>query len=132
MNKTIINFAVVILIFIGCASSETSTTNRIKRNPYFITKDEIDLSSASTAYELIYNLRNIWLRPTRIHSINFGNDVYPIVYVGGHKFGVISSLRSIPKNSIAQIEFLRPDEALTKLGPEHLGGAIIITNKFEE
>lgn len=126
MNSFYLKFIVIFIIFIGCASSETSTTNRIKKNPYFINRDEIESSIASTAYELIFDARNTWLRPSKFQSFNNSTTAYPIVYVGSHKYGELSSLKSVPTRNISEIQFLRSNDAVTRYGPGHIGGAILI------
>jgi hypothetical protein len=115
-------------MLLECASSTTTKTRSGSR--YLITSENIANSSASNALELIQQLRPEWLNPTRGPK-SFTNEeaTEPVVYVNNARYGDIDYLQNISILNIQEISFLKGDDATTRFGTGHVGGAILITLK---
>jgi len=95
-----------------------------------ITEDEVVGSMATTAYELIHNLRPNFL--TYRGETSFDRRTsrpYPNVYVDEQAFGTISVLYNIPASDISSVRLYRSWEATTKFGTGNAGGVIAISTK---
>jgi len=127
VNKIFTNLVIaIVLIFIVGCSSTANTGNRIRRDPFFISRAEIVTSIANNAFELIAEVRNTWLEGTIMRSFNFETRYYPTVYIDNNKYGTLRALRSISLDKIIEIEFLRPTDAISRYGADHSGGAIFV------
>ena len=99
-------------------------------NPQLITEEEVDASVATTAFELIKNLRPSFL--TYRGETSFDRRTsrpFPNVYVDDQVFGPISILQSIPASDVSSIRLYRSAEAVTKFGTGNAGGVIAISTR---
>jgi len=102
----------------------------LRPDPQLITEDEVVASLATTAYELIRNLRPNFL--TYRGETSFDRRTsrpYPNVYVDDQAFGAISILNSIPASDVSSIRLYRSWEAMTKFGTGNAGGVIAISTR---
>ena len=102
----------------------------LRPDPQLITEDEVVASLATTAYELIRNLRPNFL--TYRGETSFDRRTsrpYPNVYVDDQAFGAISILNSIPASYVSSIRLYRSWEAMTKFGTGNAGGVIAISTR---
>lgn len=81
----------------------------------------------STAYEVVQNLRPLWLR--KRGRTSFTNEADIAVYVDGSRYGVPNDLRSISVIAIESMRFLTPSEATNRYGTGHTHGAIMVNTK---
>jgi hypothetical protein len=99
-------------------------------NPQLITEDEVVASAATTAFELIRNLRPSFLSYRGETSLDRRTSrPYPNVYVDDQPFGAISILQSIPASDISTVRLYRSWEAMTKFGTGNAGGVIAISTR---
>ena len=95
-----------------------------------ITRDEIDASGATNAFEVIRKLRANFLAYRGETSLDPAKSrPYPTVYLDGQEFGSIETLRTIPASQISSIRLLRSSELTTKYGAANTGGVIAITTR---
>jgi hypothetical protein len=104
-----------------------------KPDPQLITEEEVDASlGATTAYELIHNLRPNFLSYRGETSFDRTTSrPYPNVYVDDQPFGTVSILQSIPASDVSSIRLYRSGEAMTKYGTGNAGGVIAINTRHE-
>ena len=112
----------------ACSSPRLAPDRR--SNPQLITEDEVVASVATTAYELIHNLRPNFL--TYRGETSFDRRTsrpYPNVYVDDQPFGTVSILHSIPSSDVSSVRLYRAPEAMTKFGTGNAGGVIAISTR---
>ncbi len=112
--------ALLLILLWACAS--TTGTNSARQSPNTLTADEIAASTARSAFEAVDLLRPQWLR-TR------GGPYLPAVYLDNTKYGEIEALRNIPAANIAEMQYLSSNDATTRYGTGHVGGAILVKTK---
>lgn len=112
------------------AQDTTKPDPKIRRNPDLISSQEIEAASDAmrTAYDVVKQLRPIWLTARGQSSIRLRTPE-PQVYVGGAHRGGVASLGDIARSSIRQIEHLRGQDATNRYGTGHESGAILVTLK---
>ena len=99
-------------------------------DPQLITEEEVVASLATTAYELIHNLRPNFL--TYRGETSFDRRTsrpYPNVYVDEQAFGTISVLQFIPASDVSSVRLYRSWEAMTRFGTGNAGGVIAISTR---
>ncbi|HEY5022716.1 MAG TPA: TonB-dependent receptor plug domain-containing protein [Gemmatimonadaceae bacterium] len=102
----------------------------LRPNPQLITEEEVVASLATTAYELIHNLRPNFLSYRGETSFDKRTSTpYPNVYVDDQPFGTVSILQSIPASDVSTIRLYRSGEAMTKYGTGNAGGVIAIITR---
>jgi hypothetical protein len=84
---------------------------------------------ATTAHELIHNLRSNFLTYRGETSFDRTSRPYPNVYVDDQPFGTVSILQSIPASDVSSIRLYRSGEAMTKYGTGNAGGLIAISTR---
>lgn len=89
-----------------------------------IGRDEIDTSPAANAYELVYQVRPMWLRGRGSPNLRGGAPVLPIVYIAHVRQGSVESLRGIATNGLLELRYLDATTATTRYGDGHSGGVI--------
>lgn len=109
------------------------------RDRSVLTREEIALSGANNAYELIQSLRGEWLRSQR--GVNQWSEsargtvtreeaaITPgaprtLVYMNTTRLGGIETLRDISLFELQRVEFIGPQEATTRYGTGHEHGVI--------
>ncbi len=120
---------VLVLVLVSACTSARGMRPR-GPDPQLITEDEVVGSMATTAYELIHNLRPNFL--TYRGETSFDRRTsrpYPNVYVDEQAFGTISVLYNIPASDISSVRLYRSWEATTKFGTGNAGGVIAISTK---
>ncbi len=110
----------------GGPKSGSSTTDRI-------TRTDIDGSTASSAYDLVSQLRPNWLRPPNL-TMSGATVRTPIVlvYLDGVRLGGLNELRTLSVSSVRSLEYLNATRAATvvgNIGSEPVGAAIMVSTK---
>jgi TonB-dependent Receptor Plug Domain len=115
----------------ACSSQRLALDPR--PDPQLITEEEVVASlGATTAYELIHNLRPNFLSYRGETSFDKRTSTpYPNVYVDDQPFGSVSILQSIPASDVSSIRLYRSGEAMTKYGTGNAGGVIAISTRHE-
>ncbi|HEX9129358.1 MAG TPA: hypothetical protein VF850_09365 [Gemmatimonadaceae bacterium] len=113
---------------LACAASRVGPGRG--RDPQLITEEEVVASLATTAYEVIHNLRPNFLSYRGETSFDKNTSrPYPNVYVDDQPYGPVSILRSIPASDVSSIRLYRSWEATTKFGSGNAGGVIAISTR---
>lgn len=114
----------------ACASSGATPGNTSSSLPDRITASEIAPTGASTAYDLIRQLRPRWLQANNTGRLNGVMSQVTLVYLDGHKVGDLDTLRTISSTGIQSMQYLdavRAATVLTDAGSDPIAGAIMIT-----
>ena len=123
-------FLSVLLMASAVACSPHRRAMGPSRDSQFITADEIDASSGTTAYEVINQLRPNFLSYRGETSFDKRTSrPYPNVYVDDQPFGQVSILRSIPAADLLTVRLYRSSEAMTRYGPGNASGVIAIVTR---
>jgi hypothetical protein len=123
MNRTILSFSLILglgLLLAACAPAGGDAT-RSARGP--ITAAEIaDAGITTTALDAVQRVRPQWMHTRGGQQVR--------VYLDGNRFGNdIRSLAGIPAGNVHRIEQLSPQQATTRWGGGHLGGAIHVETR---
>ena len=111
----------LVLALSACASAGGSGTRPAGSTPDRIVQEELATVSDLDAYDAVQRLRPSWLR-TR------ANTPPPVLYINGSRYGNdLSGLRSLQARAIQQLERVSAQDATTRYGTGHLGGAVLVT-----
>lgn len=114
---------------VACASSaglagEEAPSSR--RDSDRIHAEELSVTSAGNAFDVVQALRPTWLR-SRPGARSFGGGGSVRVYMDGVSMGGVAALRNIPRDGIISLEYLDPAEATQRWGTGHGAGAILVS-----
>jgi hypothetical protein len=124
-------YLVAVAAIIGCASasgtSGPSSTLAVPRKADFLTAGEIVAANAdvTTAYDALARLRPNWLNAHGVSSLTTGATDYAIVYVDGHRYGDLDSLRNIQAYQVASIRYYDVTQAGATFGLRGGTGGVI-------
>lgn len=84
----------------------------------------------TTLHETIARLRPVYLHPRQVRSTSIPHaGVLPVVFINGNFFGPAEALRSIPVSQVAEVQFIRPVQAMHRYGPDYGAGIISVRLK---
>ncbi len=118
----------LVLTLVGCASS-TARGAREARDPYRITFEELRTGPRSNALDVVQTLRPRWLQVRGPTSFEASRENPVMVYVDGVRVGGPAQLRLVPVSTIESLQYLTPTEASSRLGLDHMNGAILIVTR---
>jgi hypothetical protein len=99
-------------------------------DPDVITREEIEESTAATAYDLVLNLRSQWLRTRGISTLAQAAGAEDIVvYMDNARLGSRDAMRRVPLGAVQYLQFFSAREATHRWGAGHLHGAILISTQ---
>lgn len=125
MARTVVRLALLTFL-IGCGAMSGPR----RGSSEVLTREEIRTSSATTAYELLQQLRPQFLRSRGAMGVQDPRPVYPIVYLNDIRHGSLDILRSIGVEEILDVRFIGAADATTRWGTGHAGGVILIRTGF--
>lgn len=106
-------------VIAGCAGpAATAGEGTPRAARYVISREQIEASGSTNAFDVIESVRPQWLGGHR------GGATLPVVYLDGIRFGELESLRTIGTTDVAEIRYIDPREASRRFGAGHSGGAI--------
>jgi hypothetical protein len=73
-------------------------------------------ADAATLYDAIARLRPNWLAVHGVSSLKAGGSDYAIVYVDGHRYGDLDSLRNLQAYQVANVRYYDVTEAGATFG----------------
>jgi len=117
----ILAFCATLLIAGACVMGGRVTPQ--SRASAVIGRDEIDVSTATNAYELVYQVRPNWLRGRGPQNLR-GTPVLPVVYVAHVRQGSVEVLRGLATNTLLELRYVDATTATTRYGEGHGGGVI--------
>jgi len=93
---------------------------------YHITPEALDAIRGNTQnlHQAIQQLRPIWLQS---RGATAQQQLLPLVYVDGIRYGELESLRQIPISDVREVELIPARDATTQYGTGHAGGIVAVT-----
>jgi hypothetical protein len=137
--------AAIFATLAACASSGAGTG--LRTEPDQITAAEVTASGTTNAWDLISRLRPNWLRQRGTASIgastgavsetnpvsaNGSNNQVIVVYLDGHRFVDVATLRTLSTSGLKSLRWLDAASAqatLTDIGTDPIAGAIVISSR---
>ena len=124
--------ALILLLFVAAMSSCVSAGAPPSRlgDPDFILREEIEESTAATAYDLVLNNRSQWLRLRGVSTLKQaagGEDIAE--YMDHARLGFRDAMRRVPLGNVQYLQFFTAREATQRWGGGHLHGAILISTQ---
>lgn len=124
-SKRMVLGAVALVIGLtGCASAGGGGTSGPRSSPTRLVLEDLQDEAVMQldAYQAIQRLRPRWLQ-TR-------GTTNPMLYVDGVQRGTnLGELRSIRVADVQQMQYLSANDASTRFGTGHGGGAILLTTR---
>lgn len=114
---------------LGIAACATGSGRSAPAPRDVLLADEIQGTSAVTAYDAVRQLRPEWLRRRGRSSIQNPRAEVLVVYLDGVRFGGPEALRTITIGGVREIRYLDANDATTRFGTGHAGGALLIQTK---
>jgi len=115
-----------IMSILACSTTRETHVNKSRYSRDYIYFEEIFVSRAADAYDLIRNSHPHWLQ-LQLREAN--STSYPVVYLDGFRYGDVPVLRTIAPKDISEIQFFNSADAFIRFGPDHQGGVILVTTK---
>jgi hypothetical protein len=117
----------VMLALVGACVSPGATQAAYTgpRDRNLLTEEEIVATKATDAFRVVRAARPAWLLP----KIAGSRRLTPEVYVDGSRAGGVNSLSQYSAGIVHEIKYLTADEATTRFGTGHGGGAILVALK---
>ena len=98
-------------------------------DPDVLTRDEIDDSSARTAYELVQSLRPQWLITRGQRSLQQPAEASIVIYLDNARLGAPDSMQGVALGAVRYLRFFSAPEATLRWGGGHVYGAILISTQ---
>jgi len=112
----------------SCASAGAPASRH--GDPAVITREEIEESTAATAYDLVLNLRPQWLRTRGISTLaQAAGEEDIVIYMDNARLGSRDAMRQVPLGAVQYLRFFTAREATQRWGAGHLHGAILISTQ---
>ena len=122
---------VTILLLAASAACTHRPTGSGNANTSIITRQEIEQSRATNAYDVISRLRGRYLNARGRNSIHLDPQTYPVVFLNDQEYGTLSVLRNISSDGIEQIRYYTGTEAAARFGAQYGGGVIQLISRTE-
>ena len=113
--------AAAIVVSLACA---TNRTRGLAYNPNLITQHEIESIKVADAYGIVERLRPEFFRVRGHTSIVGKMSDYANVYLGGHLYGDVNSLKTITYEQVREIRYWNANDASLKFGMANSKGVI--------
>lgn len=111
------------------AGGSGASPGRSVRN--VITQAEIDSSDASSVYDLIMRTRGDFLKDRGTTSLKTNQHARAVVFLNDQEYGILETMRNIPRNRIAEIRYYPGIEAVAKYGSQYGGGVVLLVSRVE-
>ena len=120
-RATLLAFALAIGLA-GCASTGGTGESGPRSTPNRLVAADMQGLEQMDALQVIQRLRPRWLQTRSGDS--------PVVYVDGARRGSgLGDLRGLRSADIQQMEYMSANDASTRFGTGHTGGAIMVTTR---
>ena len=126
--RRIVPILVLAASAVACTLRPTGSGNA---NTSIITRQEIEQSRATNAYDVISRLRGRYLNSRGKNSIHLDPQTYPVVFLNDQEYGTLSVLRNISSDGIEQIRYYTGPEAVTRFGAQYGAGVIQLVSRSD-
>ena len=114
------------VLLAACGTAPTQRAG-VRQDQRVLTAEDLEGSGFNDAFSAVQALRPHWLSTRGTSSIN--QPQFIKVYLDNNLLGGTESLRTIPVNTIARMEYLDGLEASNRWGLDHGLGAIMVTTR---
>lgn len=122
--------ALPLLITAVCSCASPGGSPSPLGDPDVITREEIEESTAATAYDLVLNERPQWLRTRGISTLaQAAGQEDIVVYLNNARLGFRDAMRRVSLGAVQYLQFFDAREATYRWGAGHLHGAILISTQ---
>lgn len=97
------------------------------RDPNVVTGEELVATHVLNLYDALSQVRPQYLRDRGYISIASAARAVPVVYVDELYMGQLDFLRSMSTGDVAEVRRISAEEATTRWGTGHPGGALLVT-----
>ena len=118
-----------VLAVAACHQPVAGAPGSASRN--VITREEIDASDANNVYELITRLRGEYLNDRGKISIKSNTHSRAVVFLNDQEYGILETMRNIPKNRIAEVRYYSGIDAVARFGSQYGGGVVLLVSRVE-
>lgn len=122
MRSGLLMLSLVCSVYVACSGNRDGTSSLRDRN--LITAEEISAARGTNAWDIVEELRPVFLQARGPRSVRLATSDLPVVYLDGVRMGPASELRTIAAISITSIRFLSAADATTRWGTGHSAGVI--------
>jgi hypothetical protein len=119
----------ILMIAAGVACASAGTGTGTSHNSDIITAEQVAATHESNAYDVINQVRPLWLKSRGQTSINTGSSPYATVFVDGQYFGDLASLRQIIAPQIKEVRYFNGPSAVTRYGMQYGTGVIEVSTR---
>ena len=119
----------------ACASRGADGANRSVTSRQLLTKEQLEATYATNAYDAVQRLRSQWLQlrgstqmPTQPGGMQTQQNPV-LVYLDGQRMGTVDHLRAIEIAAVEYIRYFPPAEASARWGFNHGGGVIFVSTR---
>lgn len=118
----------VALIAAACATTGSQDASRGGDRDRLTAEQVRELAPQfDTAYDLVRNVRPLWLRIRGATSPTTDGAI--ALYVDGARYGTSEDLRRISVTAVESMRYLSPSDATNRYGTGHVHGAILVTTR---
>jgi hypothetical protein len=112
-------YLIAVAAILGCAPASGTSGALPARQATLLTAEEMTAANAdvATLYDAISRLRPSWLT-SRGTTFNPRANEFPVVFVDGHLYGELDSLRNIYASQVAAVRYYSSTEAGGKFGSQ--------------
>ncbi len=120
---------VLALALLAAGACATTSSGGSGRSPSVLLADELQELNVDNAYQAVERARPQWLNSRASPTPANPDGAEPVVYVDGIRAGGLGELRRVRVVSIVRIEYMRANDATSRFGTNHQGGAILVTTR---
>jgi len=120
---------VLLLLALAAACSTNAAGTRASRSDT-ITVDDLRAANSTNLYDAVRTIRPNWLRARSPNS--FQNQGQVQVYFDDTRVGGVESLRNLPMQGIAYLQWFDPITASARWGLDHEQGAIVVSTRPQQ
>ena len=115
----------------ACTSAGTRTGRTAPgHDQYLITAEELAAANVSNLYDVIVQLRPMWLsRRIPMTDVRAGSQSPYAVYLDRVSLGGLDALRSIPLANVATVRFLAANQAMGDFRQDRMLGTIQVVTR---
>jgi hypothetical protein len=129
MKRTASFLMLLVAAALGACAPAGETASSPRSHANRLTIEDIERNQYLSAYDMIQALRPNWLRGRGQQSFMNPTAGQVMVYVDGSRMGGPDTLRQLRADDVQEVQFLSPNEAGSRFGLDHTGGAILVVTR---
>jgi hypothetical protein len=127
--RTLVPMGLILISpLLGACAGASGDGTRASAPANLITREMVEQTHVSTAFELVQNVRPRWLQDRGPTSLD-GSRTPVQIYLDGSRYGGPEALQAISLDAIEEMRYLGAADATTRFGTGHGGGVILVTTR---